>query len=84
MAKQSKPKRDAFYYVPTRSQAITWSTRETSEFLARLHQRHPVATILQLREILVSEEKSPIHTAAIAVLDAYIKAGYSEYIPDWI
>ena len=84
MAKQSKPKREAFYYVPTRSQAITWSTRETSEFLARLHQRHPTATISQLREILILEEGLPLYDAAVAVLDAYIKAGHSEYIPDWI
>ena len=84
MDTQGKTKREAFFYIPTRNRAITWSTQETSEFLAQVHQRHPMATVSQLREILSSEECSPIHTAAVAVLDAYIKAGHGEYVPDWI
>lgn len=84
MAEQSKSKREAFYYIPGRSQAVTWSTKATSEFLALAHRRHPEATISRLREILTSEDNVPIHGAAVAVLNAYIRGGYSEYIPDWI
>lgn len=84
MAEQSKSKREAFYYIPGRSQAVTWSTKATSEFLALVHRQHPGATISQLREILTSEDNTTLHSAAVAVLNAYIRAGQSDYIPDWL
>lgn len=71
------------YYVPGRKRRVAGSTQATSDFLAMIHQEQPSATISQLREMVADKSKYVIGPAALAVLDAHIKAGYGAYIPEW-
>lgn len=65
------------YYVRGRKRRIAGSTKATSDFLALVHSEHPAATISQLREIITDR------TQYILCLEAHIKAGYGDHIPNW-
>lgn len=83
MPKYPKSFASVEYYVPGRKRRVAGSTQATSDFLAMIHQEHPSATISQLREMVADKSKCVIEPAALAVLDAHIKAGYGAHIPDW-
>jgi len=74
---------DVEYHVPGRKRRVAGSTKATSDFLAIVHLDHPAATISQLREIITDKTKFIISPDAVAVLDAHIRAGYGDYIPNW-
>lgn len=59
------------------------STKATSDFLALVHQDHPAATISQLREIITDRTQYVFFPEALEVLEAHIKAGYGNRIPNW-
>lgn len=59
------------------------STKATSDFLALVHQDHPTATISQLREIITDRTQYVFFPEALEVLEAHIKAGYGNRIPNW-
>lgn len=71
------------YHVPGRKRRVAESTVATGCFLAIVHQDNPTATISQIREIITDETKYIICPEAVAVLDAHIKAGYGDHIPNW-
>lgn len=83
MSKYPKSFASVEYYVPGRKRRVAGSTKATSDFLTIIHQDHPTATISQLRELITDESKYIIEPTALAVLDAHIKAGYGDHIPDW-
>ena len=58
-------------------------TVATSLFLVAVHEEHPSFTIAQLRELLTDKTKYIWEPDAVAVLDAYIKIGESNMIPNW-
>lgn len=72
------------YFVPGRRRPVAGSTVATSSFLAVIHDLNPEATISELRAILTDRSKWLPNPEAIAVLDAQIKAGCGDYVPDWI
>lgn len=71
------------YHVPGRKRPVAESTVVTGYFLAIVHQDNPTATISQLREIITDKTRFTTEPEAVAVLDAHIKAGYGDYIPNW-
>lgn len=71
------------YRVPGRKRPVASSTKATSDFLALVHEEHPAATVSELREIITDETKYIIEPDAVAVLDAHIKAGYGDVVPNW-
>lgn len=83
MPKRPKNQKDVEYYVPGRKKSITGSTRATSDFLAIVHSINPTFTIRQLRELIADRSRYIFEPEAAEVLDAHIKAGYGEHIPDW-
>lgn len=83
MRKYPKNHKDVEYYVPGRKRRVAGSTVATSDFLAIVHQDNPAATISQIREIITDEAKFVLAPEAVAVLDAHIKAGYGDHIPNW-
>lgn len=82
MPKYPKNHKDVEYYVPGRKRRIAGSTKATSDFLALAHIDYP-GTIFQLREIITDRALFVLNPEAVTVLDAYIEAGYGDYIPDW-
>lgn len=71
------------YHVPGRKRPVAESTVATGYFLAIVHQDNPTATISQLREIITDKTKFITDPEAVSVLDAHIKAGYGDHIPNW-
>ena len=71
------------YHIKGRKRRVAESTVATGHFLAIVHEDNPTATISQLREIITDESKFITDPEAVAVLDAHIKAGYGDRIPDW-
>lgn len=71
------------YYVPGRKRPVAESTVATGQFLEIVHQDNPAATISQIREIITDKTRYIICPEAVAVLDAHIKAGYGDHIPNW-
>lgn len=59
------------------------STKATSDFLVLVHQDHPTATISQLREIITDRTQYVFFPEALEVLEAHIKAGHGNRIPNW-
>lgn len=49
-----------------------WSTKD-----------NPPLTVSQLRELITDKTKFILDPEAVAVLDAHIKAGYGDHIPNW-
>lgn len=83
MPKYPKKLKAVEYFVPGRKRRIAGSTTATGGFLTIIHQDNPTATISQIRELITDETKFIICPEAVAVLDAYIKFGYGDYIPNW-
>ena len=83
MPKYPKNHKDVEYYVPGCKKRITGSTRAASDFLAIMHQDHPAFTIRQLRELISDCTRYIPDPEAIGVLDAHIKAGYGDLVPEW-
>lgn len=71
------------YYVPDRKRPVVESTAATGHFLTIVHEDNPTATISQLREIITDKTRFITDPEAVAVLDAHIKAGYGDHIPNW-
>lgn len=59
------------------------TTRATSDFLAIVHEQHPDMTIGQLRNLLLDKTQFIYEPDAVAVLDAYIKAGEKDVVPNF-
>lgn len=83
MPKYPKNHKDVEYYVPGRKRRVAGSTKSTSDFLATIHEAFPDFTITQLREAVGDRRKFVVSPEALEVLDAHIKAGYGNYVPDW-
>lgn len=83
MPKYPKNYSDIEFHVPGRKKKLTGSTRATSDFLAIVHEDNPTLTIRQLRELISDSSRFIPEPEAIRVLDAHIKAGYGDTIPDW-
>lgn len=83
MPKYPKKYKDIEYYVPGRKRPITGSTRSTYDFLVVVHGSNPTLTIKQLCELITDRSKYIFQPEAVEVLDAYIKAGYGDYVPAW-
>ena len=74
---------DVRYHVPGKKRPVAGSSKATSDFLAIIHEQNPTATIAQLRAIITDRSLWLPNPEAIAVLDAHIKAGYSDFVPNW-
>lgn len=83
MPRYPKNFKDVEYYVPGRKRRVAGSTKATSDFLAQVHKDHPTATISQLREIITDRTQYIFFPEALEVLEAHIKAGYGNRIPNW-
>ena len=83
MPRYPKNFKDVEYYVRGRKRRIAGSTKATSDFLALVHSEHPTATISQLREIITDRTQYILCPEALEVLEAHIKAGYGDHIPNW-
>lgn len=83
MPRYSKNFKDVEYYVPGRKRRVAGSTKATSDFLALIHQDHPTATISELREIVTDRTQYIFSPDALEVLEAHIKSGYGNWIPNW-
>lgn len=83
MPKYPRNYADVEYYVPGRKRRVAGSTVATNDFLVMVHEANPVATIKQLRDIISDKRNYILFPDAVAVLDAHIKAGYGEHVPDW-
>lgn len=83
MPKYPKNHRDVEYYAPGRKKAIAGSTVSTSDFLVMVHNDNPDATILELKKLITDPSKYILFPDAVEVLDAYIKVGQADYIPQW-
>lgn len=59
------------------------TTKATSDFLVIVHEQYPDMTIEQLRDLLLDKTKFVYEPEAIAVLDAYIKAGEKDIVPNF-
>lgn len=81
--KYSKKHKDVEYYVPGRKRRVAGSTKAVSDFLAIVHNDNPTFTIRELRELITDQSRYIIDQEAVEVLDAHIKAGYGEVIPEW-
>lgn len=82
MPKYLKGHTDVAFYLSKRKK-IAGSTTATNDFLVIIHEDHPEMTISQLKELLLDKTKFIYHPEAIAVLDAYIKAGEGDTVPRW-
>lgn len=83
MPRYPKNFKDVEYYVPGRKRRVAGSTKATSDFLALVHKDHPNATISDLREIITDRTRYIFFPEALEVLEAHIKAGYGNRIPNW-
>ena len=78
-----KNHKDVEYFVPGRKRRIAGSTKATSDFLVMVHEDNPTFTIQQLKELITNRTLYILMPDAVEVLDAYIKLGYGDYIPNW-
>ncbi len=85
MKKRRKNVGDVHFWSKSekRKRPITTATTATSEYLAAVHEQHPRATIRELRDLLSDRRRYIQDPEALAVLDAYIKAGEGETVPRW-
>lgn len=79
------PRYDVEFYArkKKRKRPIAGSTVATNLFLVLVHEEHPDYTIRQLHELLTDKTKYIREPEAIAVLDAYIKAGDADVVLQW-
>ncbi len=83
MPKYPKNYKDVEYYVSGRKRRVSSSTKAVSDFLAIVHEENPTFTIRQLRDLLTDRSRYIPDHEAIGVLDAHIKAGYGDHVPNW-
>ena len=83
MSKFPKNFKPVEYFVPGRKRRIAGSTQSTNNFLVIIHNVYPTFTISQLREVLTDRTQWILNPEAIEVLDAHIKVGFGDYVPDW-
>lgn len=83
MPKYPKNYKDIEYYAPGRKKRIAGSTKATFDFLECLHEENRMLTIAQLREMITDPSMYIYEPEAVEVLDAYIKTGYGDYVPEW-
>lgn len=83
MPKYPKNHKDVEYFVPGRKRRVAGSTKATNDLLVMVHETYPTFTIAQLREIMSDRRKYVIFPEALEVLDAHIKLGYGDCVPDW-
>lgn len=83
MARRRSGLGDVEYHVSGKKRPVAGSSRATSYFLVIIHEQNPTATIAQLRAIITDRSQWLPNPEAIAVLDAHIKAGYSDFVPNW-
>lgn len=83
MPRYPKNHKDVEYYVPGRKSRVAGSTKATSDFLAIVHQENPAATVSMLWEIITDKTRFIRNPEAVEVLDAHIKAGYGNHVPNW-
>lgn len=83
--RRSKQDGDVYFWSHTakRRKPIVEATTATSEYLAAVHEQHPRATIRELRDLLNDKKRYIRDPEALAVLDAYIKAGEGDTVPRW-
>ena len=62
---------------------LAGSTKATNDFLVIVHEQYPNKTISQLRDLLLDKTQFIYYPEAVAVLDAYIKAGEADIVPCW-
>ncbi len=80
---------DAGYFLKTKAgskrkyKRVAGSTTATCRFLTMVNKNNPEMTILQLKELLLDKTKFIYNPEAIAVLDAHIKAGAGDQVPNW-
>ena len=74
---------DVQYYVPGRKRPVAGSTVATSDFLGMLHEMHPGWTVAQLRAELADRSRWIFNPEANEVLDAHVKAGRGDWVPQW-
>ena len=90
MPKYPKNFQGASYWIKTNNKSakgykkIAGSTTATCMFLAIVHEDNPDMTIAQLKRLLLDKTKFIYNPEAIAVLDAHIKAGYGDRVPQWV
>lgn len=83
MPKYPKSYKDVEYFVSGRKRRVTGSTKATSDFLALVHMDNPTLTIQQLKGLITDHTKFILMPEAVEVLDAHIKLGYGDFIPNW-
>lgn len=83
MPKYPKNHKDVEYFVPGRKRRVAGSTVAIKDFLVIIHEENPTFTIRQLRELITDRTKYIPFTDAVEVLDAHIKVGYGDCVPDW-
>ena len=85
MPKYPKNYHDVEFFSITskRRKKIAGSTKAVSDFLVTVHEEHPAATISELREMLTDRTMYICQPDAVAVLDAYIRAGDGDRVPCW-
>lgn len=83
MPKYPKNFKDVEYFAPGRKRRVAGSTKAVSDFLSIVHEDYPMLTIQQIRELITDRTRYIPNPDAIEVLNAYIKAGYGDYIPNW-
>lgn len=83
MPKYPKNYKDIEYYVPDRKRLIAGSTRAIYDFLVVVHENNPTLTIKQLCGLITDRSKFIFQPETVEVLNAYIKAGYGDYVPAW-
>ena len=70
------------YFVSGQKRRVAGSTKATSDYLAFIHKSYPTLTIRQMRELITDRTRCVPIGEAIEVLDAHIKVGYGDCIPD--
>ena len=83
MPKFPKNHKDVEYFVSCRKKRIAGSTKSTFDFLVYVHEDNPTLTIVQLRALITDHSKYIFQPEAVEVFDAYIEAGYGDFVPTW-
>ena len=83
MPKYPKNYCDVEYYVSGRKRRIAGSAVATKNFLVMVHQENPTINIRELRELITDKTRYILFPDAVEVLDAHIKIGFGDHIPDW-
>ena len=79
---------DVQYYVTDRKskrgrKIVAGSTKATNDLLVIVHEEYPHFTIKQLKALLTDRTQYLFNPEAVAVLDAHIKAGWGDHVPNW-